>query len=92
MCALLPEHEPDFDMVLCSLSKLSLFIVLLKFIICSEVLFVFQMFTSSCVLGITLDNKLKASGPVMVKAFINSSIFLAQFQGCAKYTLQLLCT
>jgi len=30
MCTLLPEHEPDFDMVLCSLSKLSLFIVLLS--------------------------------------------------------------
>jgi hypothetical protein len=38
-------------------------------------------------LGVTLDNRSEVSVPVMVKAFINSVIFLAQFQGCAKYTL-----
>jgi hypothetical protein len=38
-------------------------------------------------LGIRADCRSEASVPVMVKAFINSFIFLAQFQGCAKYTL-----
>jgi len=45
------------------------------------------MFTSNYVLGMKLDNRSLAPVPVTVKAFINSFIFLAQFQGCAKYTL-----
>lgn len=87
MCTLLSEREPDFDTVLCSLSKLAFLIVLLKFIIHNKVLYLFSSCSLQVVLGITLDNRSETSVPVMVKAFINSFIFLAQFQGCAKYTL-----